>query len=332
MALQHIALPHAPFKISNMTFGAWSIAGGFNWGDQDERDSKAALRAAYDLGITFFDTAKAYGNGKSEQLIAQELGDVRDQIIIGTKILPQDFKYQDLISDCEERLQYLNTDYIDLLQLHWPNWEIPVAETFEALEKLKKDGKIRAYGVSNFGVQDLKDSLNSKAQITTNQLPYNLIWRAIEFDILPMCQREHIPVICYSSIMQGLLAGKFNAPNDVPIDRARSRHFSSDRLHSRHDEPGCEALTFQTLQKIKAYAQDVDMSMANLSMAWLLAQPGIASIIVGARNAHQVERNVKALDVSLTPDQIQYLNEITLPLKMQLGKNPDLWQSNSRYR
>ena len=332
MPLTYSSLPHAPFKISRMTFGAWSIAGGFNWGNQDEKDSKAALRAAYDHGITFFDTAKAYGNGKSEQLIAQELGDVRDKIIIGTKILPQDFKYQDLINDCEERLRFLNTDYIDLLQLHWPNWEIPVSETFEALEKLKDEGKIRAYGVSNFGVQDLTDSLKANANISTNQLPYNLIWRAIEFDILPMCQRENIPIICYSSIMQGLLAGKFNSPEDVPIDRARSRHFSKDRLHSRHDESGCEELTFETLQKIKDYANSLHISMANLSMAWLLAQTGIASIIVGARNAHQVERNIKALELSLNPEMVLYLNELTLPLKTQLGNNPDLWESTSRYR
>lgn len=332
MAISSVQIPNAPFEISRMTFGAWSIVGGFNWGHQEEKDSRAALRAAYEAGITFFDTAKAYGNGQSERLIADELGDVRDRIIIGTKILPADFAYHNFITDCEDRLQCLNTDYIDLLQLHWPNWDIPIEEPIDALEQLKKEGKIRAYGVSNFGVQDLSEALYKGAVISTNQLPYNLIWRALEYEVLPKCQEENIPVLCYSSIMQGLLAGKFEHASEVPEDRARTKHFSSLRPQTRHGQPGHEELTFDTIHQLKNAAQDWGLSMANMSLAWLLAQPGIGAVIVGARNADQVHRNIKALEVPLSKDQVNELNTITNPLKEVLGPDPDLWASPTRYR
>ena len=328
--MQYIKLPNTTLEVSRVAFGGWAIVGGFNWGPQDEKDSLEAIQTAFDQGINFFDTAEGYGNGKSEELLFKAIGQHRKQTIIATKISPADFAYQDAREACERRLKAMHSDYIDILQLHWPNPEVPIEETIKALEELKAEGKIRHYGVSNFGVGDLTGFLSHSTQVISNQLPYNLIWRAIEFEILPLCVEKNIPVLCYSPIMQGLLAGKFSSAAEVPDDRARTRHFSHTRSQVRHQEEGCEDLTFQTIGKIREIAEKAGQPMSDLSLAWLLAQKGVGAVIVGGRNGRQVQRNVKATDVVLSQDIIQELNNATEPLKQKLGKNADMWQTDSR--
>ena len=332
--MDYIKLPHTDFEVTRLAFGAWPIAGGFNWGPQDEKDSRATLRAAYDEGINFFDTAKGYGAGKSEELISKELGDVRHKIFIASKVSPNELAYPDIKEACHDRLRSLKTDYIDLMQIHWPNWEVPIEETIHGLEEMKVEGKIRSYGVSNFGKKDLSDALMIDAPIAGNQLPYNLLWRAIEYDVIPLCEKHQVPVLCYMPIMQGMLAGKFTHADQVPEDRARTRHFSPKRDQIRHHEQGCEELTFDTIKKLKQVADEIEVPMADMSMSWLLAQPAVGCLLVGARNVDQVKRNLNALNVHLDEDIRQKLIEITAPLKEKLGNNPDLWQSgeNSRYR
>lgn len=331
-AMQHTTLPYCDFAASKISFGGWGIAGGFNWGPQEDRDSIEALRTAFDSGITLFDTAEGYGAGKSEELFAKALKDVRQHIVIASKISPQDFAAADLRRSCEDRLRALRTDYIDLLQLHWPNREVPLAETLGALADLKKEGKIRAFGVSNFGTQDLGECLKQGAEVSSNQLPYSLLFRAVEFEVLPLCREAGVPVLAYMPIMQGLLCDKFSHADEVPEDRARTRHFSRDRPQTRHQEEGAEEETFQALAAIRAIVKDTGESMANVSMAWLLAQEGLGSVIVGGRNARQVKQNVQALEVKLPPETLQRLNEATDNLKQILGPNADLWQTDSRVR
>ena len=332
--MQYIKLPHSELEISRIGFGAWPIAGGFNWGPQDEKDSRAALRASYDAGINFFDTAKGYGSGKSEELIATELSDVRKKIIIATKISPNELKYNNIMSACENRLKALKTDYIDLLQIHWPNWDIPIEESLQGMEDLKREGKIRAYGLSNFGKIDMSDAIAKGGELSSNQLPYNLLWRAIEYEILPLCIKEKVPVIAYMPLMQGLLSGKFHTADQVPSDRARTRHFSEERSQTRHFEEGAEMLTFDTIRRIRECAADEKLTMVELSISWLLGQVGVGSVLVGARNVEQVEENTRAAVVHLSEEVLQHLNKLTDPLKEQLGRNPDMWQDadESRYR
>jgi aryl-alcohol dehydrogenase-like predicted oxidoreductase len=327
---EKITLPHTDIEISRLIFGCWAIVGGFNWGPQDERDSLEAIREAYDQGINCFDTAEAYGKGQSENLLAKALLDKRKDIVIASKVGPTDFAPENVIKACERGLKNLRTDYIDLYQLHWPNPDIPLEDTLGALQRLKEEGKIRAYGVSNFGNQGLDICKESGFKISSNQMAYNLLFRAIEFSILPQCLSDKIPVLCYSPLMQGLLTGKFTVAQEVPDDRARTRHFSKDRPQARHQEEGCETETFQAISEIKAFAEKVNIPMGSLSLAWLLAQQGVGGVIVGGRNAMQVKKNREALQVQLTPDMIQKINEITDPLKKRLGPSADLWQTESR--
>src|SRR5690606_37678988 len=182
-----IKLPHTDIEITRLIFGCWAIVGGFNWGPQDERDSLEAIKEAYAQGINCFDTAEAYGDGYSENLLAKALQGKRKEIIIASKVGPMDFSPARLIQACERGLKNLKTDYIDLYQLHWPNPEIPLEETLGALQQLKDSGKIRAYGVSNFGNQSLDICKQSGFKVSSNQMAYNLLFRAIEFSILPQC-------------------------------------------------------------------------------------------------------------------------------------------------
>jgi aryl-alcohol dehydrogenase-like predicted oxidoreductase len=325
-----IKLPHSDLEISRLIFGCWAIVGGFNWGPQDERDSLAAIKEAFDQGITTFDTAESYGGGASEHLLARALGDKRKDIVIASKVGPDDFAPENIKKACERGLKNLQTDYIDLYQLHWPNPDLPLEDTLKEMELLKQEGKIRAYGVSNFGTGNLEKCRLSGFNISSNQMAYNLLFRAIEFSILPKCLEDRVPVLCYSPIMQGLLTGKFSSATEVPNDRARTRHFTKERSQARHQEEGCEALTFKTIGQIKAFADEVNISMGNLSLAWLLEQQGVASAIVGGRNAEQVKKNMGALEANLTQGMVKKLNDITAPLMETLGGNADLWQTQSR--
>ncbi len=330
--MRYTKLGKSDIEVSVMAFGCWAIVGGFNWGPQNRKDSLAALQAAYDAGINFFDTAEAYGNGASEEMIGEALGHVRDKIVIASKVLPEHYQPDLLVEACERSLKNLKTDWIDLYQLHWPNPQIPVEETLDVLEKLKEAGKIREYGVSNFGVQDMQTFLRSGYAVRSNQLAYNLLFRAIEYEILPLCIQNEIAVLCYSPLMQGLLTGKFRTAAEVPDDRARTRHFSSQRSQTRHGEPGCEEETFAAVEKIRAIAEELQLRMANISLAWLMAQPGVTSVIVGGRNPQQVQRNVEAVSLQLSQEIIERLSRATEPLKEKLGDNADMWQGGKDTR
>jgi len=328
--MKYRKLGKTDIHVSTVSFGCWATVGGFNWGYQKKKDSLDALSAAYDSGINLFDTAEAYGEGYSEQLIAEALGKKRDKIIIASKVSPPNFTKEKLHRACERSLKNLRTDYMDLYQLHWPNWDMPIKETLETLEELKQEGKIRAYGVSNFGPKDLKECLKTDFQICSNQMAYSLLFRAVEHEVLSLCKDNHISILCYSPIMQGLLSGKFKSIADVPEDRQRTRHFSPSRPETRHNEEGVEKETIEAVNQIRKISKDVDISMTPLSIAWLLSQPSVTSAIVGGRNAKQVKENAHAADMELESETIARLSQATTKLKKKLGKNLDMWESDSR--
>jgi len=330
--MKYSLLGHTDLRVSHIAMGCWGIVGGFNWGAQDESDSIAALRSAWDTGINFFDTAEAYGDGHSELLIAKALKSQRKELVIASKVSPQNYMPDKLRQSCEASLKRLQTDYIDLYQLHWPDPDNVWEDAIEVLQQLQQAGKIRYYGVSNFGVKDLSTAINNGFKPVTNQMAYNLLFRAIEWEILPLCQQHDIPILCYSPLMQGMLTGKFTHADEVPEDRARTRHFASSRSHARHNEKGVESDAFETIDQLKIYAEKIEVSMADMSLAWILNQPGVGAVIVGARNKQQIELNVSASQMVLDEKMLQDLDELTTALKHKLGSNADMWQTESRIR
>ena len=332
--MQHAPLPQSNLQISRLGMGCWQLAGDATWGPQDEVRSIEAVHAALDAGLNFFDTAEAYGDGRSEQVLGNALRGRRGSAVIASKVSPTNLAPRDLVAACERSLASLQTDHIDLYQVHWPSRDVPLHETWEAMARLKQQGKVRAIGVSNFGPGDLSDLLKLDPLPASNQLPYNLLTRTIERAVLPMCREHDIGVITYSALMWGLLADKYLDADEVPASRARTRHFSGDRPQARHGEPGCEAECFEAIGRIRSIARGLGVPMSELAVAWLLHQPGVMCVLVGLRSVKQVQSGLAALKVQLTQDVLDQLAAATDPIKRALGDNLDLWQpaAQSRYR
>lgn len=319
-----------PLPVSPLALGTWALAGDKFWGTQAETDSIATIHAALDAGITFIDTAPAYGDGLSENVVGKALSDRRDRALIATKVSEADMTAEKTIGSCEASLRRLKTDCIDLLQIHWLGHGEQLEDVIAAMEKLRAAGKVRALGVCNFGPKSLERLRSAGSGWITNQLSYNLIWRAIEFEIVGACQRDDLGILCYSPLLQGLLSGRFRKVDDVPDGRTRTRHFRGDRPMSRHGGPGCEDLTFATLDRIRTIAAVLGQPMADVALAWLLHRPGVSSVIFGARTPGQIEENVTASRLKLDTSTMDALNRATNDLKTALGSSADLWAPVSR--
>jgi myo-inositol catabolism protein IolS len=329
--MQYRRLGNTNIDVSILALGTWPFAGGRFWGNQDDDVSVATVHAALDAGINFFDTAEAYERGHSERVLGRGLDGRRHEAVIATKIWAGNLAPDDVIKACEQSLKNLQTDYIDLYQIHWPNHQIPLAETVGALKQLKEQGKIRAIGVSNFAVRDLSDMV-ALGECQTNQLPYSLLWRVIEREIQPLCREHNVGIICYSPLSQGLLTGRYATVDEVPDYLTGTRLYAGTRPNAEHDDPGCEVEVFAALKKIRRIASELNQSMATVSLAWIMQQPGITALLVGARKPEEVQWNLPAVELNLPEGIIAKLTEITEPVKEKLGSNPDMWMSESRMR
>jgi myo-inositol catabolism protein IolS len=318
-------------SVSIVAMGCWALAGDATWGPQEEAASIATVHAALDAGVNFFDTAEGYGGGSSEAVLGRALVRRRHEAVIATKVSRSNQSPEEVLRACEHSLRRLRTDYIDLYQIHWPSRSVPLAETVGALERLREQGKVRAIGVCNFGVRDLSD-LMAIGWAETNQLPYSLLWRAIEYEIRQKCMDEGIGILCYSSLAQGLLTGKFSSADKVPEGRARIRLFSGDRPEARHGEAGCETEVFAAIEQIRHVCAEIGQPMAQVAVAWLLHQPGVTSVIAGARRPDQIQETARAVELTLAAETIGDLDEATEDVKRCVGSNPDMWQSQSRFR
>ena len=310
-------------KITPILMGTWQ-AGKAQWVGIEDAETIKAIRAAFDAGITTIDTAEVYGKGHSEQIVAQALSDVRSQVEYATKVFANHLKYDSVIEACEGSLKNLNTDYIDLYQIHWPsgafNSEIvPIEETMSALNQLKQQGKMRAIGVSNFSRTQLEEA-SQYGRIDSLQPPYSLFWRYVEKDAMSYCIENNISILAYSPLAQGLLTGKFErghkfAPED---NRSKNKLFQGENYERAQ----------QALDKLRPIADRHQVSLANLALAWLIAQPQ-PNAIVKARNAEQAAANALAADLQLSPDELKEIDGIGRIVTDRLDDNPVMWNWNS---
>jgi len=319
-------------KVSEFALGCWPFAGGSVWGTQDKSDSISTVHAALDNGINFFDTAEGYNDDyHSESILGEALVNRRNRSVIATKISPPNLLPQKIEEACNNSLKRLSTDYIDLYQIHWPNHDINMEDSINELNKLVDKGKIRSLGVCNFGVDDLNEILNLGV-FSTDQLPYNLLWRPIEEEILPECKKNNIGIICYSPLAQGLLTGRYRNADEVPDGISRSRLFNKNRPLSNHDDEGCENEVFKCINKIQEIAKTLGENSAKISLSWVRQQSNITSLLVGARNTKELEMNLSAFEYDLSTELIKELSDLTNNIKLYLGKNPDMWKSDNRMR
>ena len=332
--MEYRNLGRSGVSVSAIAMGCWGIGGDWTWGAQDQEATNATVHEALDLGVNLFDNAEGYADGGSETALGIALKGRRHEAVIATKASDTHLAPPDIFAACEGSLRRLQTDYIDLYQLHWPSRAVSLAETLGALDELKREGKVREVGVCNFGVGDLADllALEPAAPAVTDQLPYGLLWRAVEDAILPRCRTAGLGILAYTPLAQGLLTGKFRTADEVPEGRARTRHFAGNRPKSRHGEPGAEAEAFEAIDQIRGISERAGLSMTRVALAWVLAQPGVSSVLVGARRPEQIRENAKAAAVRLDADLVRQLTDATAALKAKLGPNPDEYQSVSRFR
>lgn len=312
-------LGNSNIYITPIIMGTWQT-GKKMWVGIEDSESIKAIRMAFESGITTIDTAEVYGEGHSEKIVGEALKDVREKVVYATKVFANHLKYDDVITACHNSLTNLQTDYIDLYQIHWPSgtWNseiVPIEETMRALTDLKQQGKIRSIGVSNFSREQLEEALQY-GEIVSIQPPYSLFWRGVEKEIQPYCAEKNISILAYSSLAQGILTGKFG----INPTFEQGDHRKNNRLfQSPHWERVQTALT-----QLQPIAEQYHCTLAQLSIVWLIRQPQ-TNAIVGARNATQAEANAKAIEVNLTPKDMLKISEIGYGVTQYLDDNPVMW-------
>ena len=307
-------LGKSDLHITPIGLGTWAIGGGnwnFGWGPQDDEASIATIHRALDLGINWIDTAAVYGLGHSEEVVAKALKGRSDRPFIFTKCslvwndrreVSNSLKEQSLRREVENSLRRLQTDTIDLYQVHWPNPEPDIEEGWSTLAKLKDEGKVRYIGVSNFNLEQMQRA-QKIAPITSLQPPYSLIAPAIEHAILPYCQEQHIGVIVYSPMMSGLLTGKMTRERvaSFPADdwRKRDAEFQEPRL-SRN-------LKLANLLQEIGYPHS--RTSGEVAIAWTLRHPAVTGAIVGARRPQQIEEIIGAAEFRFSESELAQIEK-----------------------
>ena len=322
--MEYRKLANTALELSVITFGSWA-AGGWMWGATNRQDAVNAIRAAYNEGVTSIDTAPIYGQGTSEEIVGQAIeGIKRDKVQILTKygmrwdlakgdfaFKSQDndghpidiYKYagkESIIKECEDSLRRLKTDYIDLYQIHWPDTTTPMSETFEAVERLIEQGKVRYAGVCNYDDHLLAEA-DQYISWVSDQIPFSMVNRETEKKTIPWCVQHGKSVLAYSPLERGLLTGKMT-PNHkfAPGDhRAHHPFFTAESI----------LRTNAFLEKIRPLAHEKGASLSQLVLRWTIDHPGITIALVGARNPEQAVSNAHATHIILKRDEMDFINK-----------------------
>jgi myo-inositol catabolism protein IolS len=318
--MQYRELGNSGITISAIIMGTWQ-AGKKMWAGIDDTQTTAAIRAAFDLGITTFDTAEEYGNGHSERILGNALKDMRDRIVIASKVYPNHLEPTALVEACHRSLKNLSTDYIDLYQIHWPSgsWGtnvVPIQKSMEALMRLQEQGKIRAVGVSNFSARQVQETL-ACGPVASVQPPYSLFWRQAEKELIPFCRARGITILAYSALAQGILTGKFG-PDHV---FAKGDHRRRNRLFAPENRENVK----QALGLMIPMAESKNVSPARLALSWVIHQEGVCAV-AGARNAAQVSDNARAADLVLSENDLQELDRLSAIVTDNLDDDPVQWR------
>ena len=307
--MRYVELGKSGLRVSRICFGTWQFGG--DWGAVERDEAIAAVRTALDRGVTFFDTAQAYGFGDSEALLAEALGDDihRDDVIVATKGglrpvgggIERDASPAFLRDGVEQSLRHLGVEAIDLYQVHWPDHDTPFDETGAALRQLKDEGKIRHVGVSNFSPAEMEE-LSRTVEVETDQPPFNLFNRAVEEDVLPWCREHDVGLLVYGPLSHGLLSGSFD-PSKLAEDDWRRGHepFEGEALERN----------MESVERLIEFAEGRGWTLPQLAVAWVLAQPGVHVAIAGARRPAHVEGIAPAAEIELSPDDLAEIDELS---------------------
>ena len=306
-------------KVSPLCLGAMMFG---RRGNADHADCVRIIHRALDAGINFVDTANVYSNGESEEIVGQALRGHRDQVVLATKVHgemgpgPNDRGNSrvHILREVEHSLRRLQTDYIDLYQIHRPDPDTPIEETLRALDDLVRSGKVRYIGSSTFAAWELVESYwvsdrYNLARFECEQPPYSIFVRHIEQDVLPVCQKYGTGVIPWSPLNRGWLAGRYRKGQEID---PQSRAARGDAFIDRPDSPAGRR-KLELVEELIPMAQEVNASLAQYALAWTLTNPAVTAPIIGPRTMEQLEDNLGALEITIPPDHLRRFDELVPP-------------------
>ena len=319
--METVSLGRTGLEVSRICLGTWQFGG--DWGEIDREEAIATVSRARELGINFFDTAQAYGFGASEELLAQALEGVpREEVVIATKgglrregeDLLRDASPRWLRAGLEESLRHLRTDYVDIYQVHWPDPDTPFEQTAAALEEFVREGKVRHVGASNYDALQIAQFERTR-RLDTLQPPYHMLRREIEQAVLPYCREQDVGVLIYGPLAHGLLSGRFTRETRLAEDdwRAGSALFSGEAYRRN----------LRIVERLETLAGALEITVAQLAIAWTLANPAVHVAIVGARRPAHIEGAAPAAGVHLDADALMQVEEILAEAATVGGPTPE---------
>ncbi|MBT7522064.1 MAG: aldo/keto reductase, partial [Nitrospina sp.] len=303
--MEYRMLGASDLNVSVIGFGAWGIGGSPFWSNEGDAVSVRAIRKAYDLGINFFDTAPVYGFGHSEELLGKTLKPFRDKVIYATKCglrwekkslgsITKNATRRSILEEIEQSLKRLDTDYIDLYQVHWPDVETSQEETMETLLKVQEQGKVKVIGVSNYSVEQMEAIMKS-GKIESLQPDYSLLNRSIEKEIVPYCERNKIGIIAYSPLASGLLTGKYD--KNVKFSDWRGKGIIGCFSGAQFEK------NLEKVARLKAMGKTMGKTCGQMAINWIVSQSQLTTALLGVKNEQQIEENIDALGWKLAPRQ-----------------------------
>jgi aryl-alcohol dehydrogenase-like predicted oxidoreductase len=303
-------------EISVVGFGAWE-AGGDVWGpNQSDDEPVEAMQAGLDAGITWIDTAEVYGDGKSEELVGRAIEGRRDEVVVATKVAPRPdgtgFRRDEVRAACEASLKRLGTDRIDLYQLHWPDDDVPVEETWEAMAGLVEEGLVGNVGVSNFD-EGLIERCEAIRHVDSLQPHFSML-HLKNGDLIRWCGDRGIGVVTYGSLAYGLLTGAITMETEFDDQDWRSGKQDEGEYYRRLFAEGKKERSLAVVDGLRPIAERLGISVSQLALAWIFHQPGVTSAIAGSRNPRHVRANAEAGGVELDQDSLREIEEQVIPL------------------
>ncbi len=326
--MEYRTLGKTGLKVSVTGFGCWEMGGGY--GDVAQKQTTAAVNRAIDVGINCFDTAPAYGRGESERILGEALGARRKDVVLVTKcgvgypgrLKSRDSRPESIVASLERSLKNLNTDYVDVLLIHWPDVTTPFEETMGALDDLVKQGKTRFVGESNFTLDMIKECMQTR-RLDVVQGGLHMFDRRLAGEIFPYCLEQEIGVMVYGPLAFGLLAGAFTEDTEFGSNDWRSNPNMLPELFLRMFERDNFRRNVGVVEELKGIAARAGKKMPHLALRWVLSNPGVHVALVGSRDAEEVQDNLGVLDWTLSDMDRAEIDAVFV--KQGVNTAPDLW-------
>jgi aryl-alcohol dehydrogenase-like predicted oxidoreductase len=325
-------LGDSDLEISEISLGSWlTYSGGV-----EREQTEACTKAAFDVGINFFDTANIYGTGAAETAWGEILKDYdRDSFILATKLFfpmsdtDRGLSREQIHKQIDASLERLQTDYVDLYQCHRPDPDTPIEETMEGFAEVIEAGKVREIGFSEWTVEQIEASLEvpDTKKFVSSQPQYNMIWRAPDAEVIPFCTEHGISQVVWSPLAQGVLTGKYEPGEPPPEDSRAASEEMGGMMDRYRSDPVLEAV-----QRLVPVAEQAGMSMATMALAWVLREENVASAITGASRPEQVHSNAEASGVKLSQDTLDAIDEALAGIAVTEPRRANFVKEGVRHR